>query len=504
VRDLFDQQCEKLGLSHWHGDVLETARQLAAGRPATVQFDKGDGPRLSRGVGKWIENYLGIPDPVQEYEDKQLARLVFATGASPAAPEHYRQVMVAISEVVRKQVQRAVAEITGKATEQFGPAVTGKVPADPSQSETRTFHEALQAYRDHIERTGDRNERQELRAYPRRCQDRARWLEAAHADFPLFQLELARLEELVSHWRNRPPTALGKRCSPDHSKHMMGELFRMLCWLENQPDWKWEMPKGAKSIKRKPVTLEQDYIAKRVRRITASTYTPEQLAVIAKRLDRCGKMILGLAVNCGMGPAEFGRVEVDDVLLNQRHPEAHLLGIDWVANWIIFDRRKTGEYGEWLLWSPVADLLNWGMERNRSLGVKRLVVRDNGKNWYADHTENAAAYLGKWWQSQPSKTDPHSGVVTAIAKEIEGFPRLTLKTLRKVLPNAVRPDYGKEVADLAVAHSLGRSAMVDRYSDKPYRKLHEAIRALEAKFAPFLDALSQDSHAAHGRGGAAT
>jgi hypothetical protein len=488
VRDLFDRQCEKLGLSYWHSDVLETARQLAAGQPPTVQYAQGNGSP-GEAILKMVAKTFGMPELQEDYEDQQLARLVCATEAAPGDPAHYRRVMAALSEIVRKQVQSAVAEITGKATERFGPAVTGKLPADPSESEVRTFHEALKAYRDHIDKTGDRNERSKLRPYPCRCQDRARWLESAHADFPLFQLNLARVEELVSHWRNRPATALGKPCSPDHSKHMIGELFRMLRWLENQPDWKWEMPKGAKSIKRKPVTLEQDYIAKRVRRITATTYTPQQLAIIAKRLDRFGKMVLGLAVNCGLGPAEFGRVEIDDVFFDRRHPEANLLGLDWTANWLIFDRRKTGEHGEWLLWSPVADLLKWAAERSRSLGVKRLVVRGNGGNWYADHTENAAAYLGKWWQSQPSKTDPHCGVVTAIANEVDGFPRLTLKTLRKVLPNAVRPEYGKDVADLAVAHSVGRSAMVDRYSDKPYRKLHEAIRAMETKFAPFLDAL---------------
>jgi hypothetical protein len=495
VRDLFDQQCKKLGLSYWHGDVLETARQLAAGQPGTVRFEKGDGVRLGRHVGKWIEKNLDWPDPVQKYEDEQLARLVFATATSPADPEHYRQIIAALSEVVRKQVQDAVSEITGRMTEQYGPAVVGKLPPDPLEAEHRTFHEALRAYRDHIDKTGDRDERHKLRPHPRRCQDRAKWLGKAHADFPLFQLDVTRLDELVSYWRNRPETALGRRCSIDHSNHMTDELFRVLRWLDNQPDWKWEMPKGAKSIKRKPVTLEQDYIAKRVRRITATTYTPEQLAIIAQRLDRFGKMILGLAVNCGMGPAEFGRVEIDDVLLDQQHPEVKLLGFDWTANWIIFDRRKTGEYGEWLLWSPVAVLLRWGIERSRSLGAKRIAVKDNGAHWYADHAKNSTIYLGKWWQAQPSNTDPHCGVVTAIAKEVEGFPRLTVKTLRKVLPNAVRPDYGKEVADLAVAHSIGRSAMVDKYSDKPYRKLHEAIRALETKFTPFLEALGQSDSA---------
>jgi len=43
IRDLFDRQCEKLGLTHWHGDVLDTARQLAAGEPPAIQFEKGGG-----------------------------------------------------------------------------------------------------------------------------------------------------------------------------------------------------------------------------------------------------------------------------------------------------------------------------------------------------------------------------------------------------------------------------------------------------------------------------
>ncbi len=135
VRDLFDQQCEKLGLSHWHGDVLETARQLAAGQSGTVQFEKGDGLRAGRHFGKWFEDYFGLPDPVREYEDKQLARLVFATGASPADPEQYRRAVTTLSEMVRKKVQSAVAEITGKATERFGPAV----------KPYRKLHEAIRA-----------------------------------------------------------------------------------------------------------------------------------------------------------------------------------------------------------------------------------------------------------------------------------------------------------------------------------------------------------------------
>jgi hypothetical protein len=268
VRDLFDRQCEALGLSHWHPDVLETARQVAVGQPPTVQYANGDGSPGAR-ILKLVAKTFGMPDLQENYEDKQLARLVFATGASPAAPEHYRQIIAELSEMVRKQVQSAVAEITGRASAQYGPVVTGRVPTNPLDSETRTFHDAIRAYRQHIDRTGDRDNRHELRPHARRRQDRARWLESTHDDLPLCQLDLARIEELVSHWRNRPATRNGSRCSVEHATKMIDQLLAVLRWVDNQPDWKWAMPKGALSIKRKPVTLEQDFIAKRVRRITA-------------------------------------------------------------------------------------------------------------------------------------------------------------------------------------------------------------------------------------------
>lgn len=247
VRDLYDKQCKAVGLPYWHNDVLETAQQIAAGQSPTIQYANGDGSP-GEALLKAVSKHFGMPELVKDFEDNQLARLVAAAGASPADPVHYRQVIAALSESVRKYVQSTVDEITERAIERFGPAVVGKLPPNPLDAETRTFHDALKAYRDHIDKTGDRDERHKLRPHPRRCQDRARWLEAAHADFPLFELDLARLDELVSYWRNRPETGLGKRCSIDHSSHMTDELFRVLRWLDNQPDWKWEMPRGARAL----------------------------------------------------------------------------------------------------------------------------------------------------------------------------------------------------------------------------------------------------------------
>ena len=79
---------------------------------------------------------------------------------------------------------------------------------------------------------------------------------------------------------------------------------------------------------------------------------------------------------------------------------------------------------------------------------------------------------------------------------MDEFPRNTIRTLRKILPSMIRPKYGKEIADLANARRVESGGTVngqitDRYADRRYDQLAEAIRELEIPFRPFLDALAE-------------
>ena len=94
---------------------------------------------------------------------------------------------------------------------------------------------------------------------------------------------------------------------------------------------------------------EGDRKKRRTRRIKGMTYSSSELPIIAMELDKFEKLILVVSINCGMQPAESGRLEVDDYF--QVHPETGVQG-----DWIIFDRPKTLEYGEWILWPEVACL----------------------------------------------------------------------------------------------------------------------------------------------------
>ena len=165
---------------------------------------------------------------------------------------------------------------------------------------------------------------------------------------------------------------------------------------------------------------------------------------------------------------------------------------------MIFERPKTGEYGEWILWPEVAELVRWGVRRSQQLGVERLLVSNKLVPWYKDSTRNPTSQMGKWWQAIPSESDSHEGVVTRLARKLDGFPRHSLAFLRKILPSHIRPKFGKKLADLANARIIGeggtiKGSITDRYADRRYDQLADAIRELEADFRPFLDALKMDT-----------
>jgi hypothetical protein len=225
-----------------------------------------------------------------------------------------RQLREWIDQRVRAAVSQTIAEETKRMGMAAGVAarVTGTLP-DPTESETRTFHEALRAYRKHVEKTGKRLDDGELAPSPKNYLDWTRLMENSETDFAMWELDKARLEEVVSKWKNRPiSSSTGERISHSHAKHMLDGLWAALTFVDESPNWKWSFPPGTRRIKRTPIRLDSDRKKSRARRIAGMTYSPEQLALIARQLKPLGKLVLGLGVNCAMQPAEFGRLEIED------------------------------------------------------------------------------------------------------------------------------------------------------------------------------------------------
>ncbi|GEM_PF-476939 len=482
VRDFFDRQCEFHKIDYWSAFLLPYAKKIAAGERLTFHVSQ----RAKRESG-------------QASEEAQSLHLLHELGLDivPDDPSVIASGEMEIRSLIDTSVRDAVAKAVGDVNDRLKNSLPSALvdqlqttaPSDPSSMEVRTLHQAIDAYRTHREKTGKRKDNGKPTTSVQHDLDHAKRLKKTMNDVALWELaDKNKLDELFAHWRNRPTSErTGKRISDVYAKHILDSLWSVFVWVDEATDWKWEMPKGARRIKRTGESLDSDRKKMSSRRVSASTYTPEQLATIAHKLDRFGKMVLGLSVNCAMQPAEIGRLEVDSCF--RKHPDTEQEG-----DWVIFDRPKTFEYGEWSLWPEVAKLMWWGVERANALGCERLVVSDSGLPWYREDWTHPHANFAKWWQSVPSGKTTHVGVITKVQRDDKEFPRHTIKYLRKILPNLVRPKYGKEIADLINARKVDRSGRLDgrdtdRYADRLYDEAAAAIMSLQDHFRPFLDAL---------------
>ena len=305
-----------------------------------------------------------------------------------------------------------------------------------------------------------------------------------HADCPLWRLDLAGIERMVSYWRNRPLTKRGSRCTERYAKMMMQEIYRLLKWIDKQPRYRWQKPRGMDDIPRDPVKLSEDDGRHETafRSMTKSTYTPAQLAILAKHTDDFGRALIGVCVNCAFGASEVGQLPTRNYQLFTGHPHADKLGITSTDadSWIVGKRPKTGIYGEHLLWDEVAQAVKPFLD-----GRTVLPITDHpkGKPWYRTHSKNAQSQFSNWWAALLDNVQAE--------EEHANFPRLAFGTLRDLLPNILRREYSDEVASLALQHGkLSDDDLLKCYANLPYKKLFQATRELRDMFAPFLSALS--------------
>lgn len=359
---LYEKQQAIHGMDRWANWVLPYAEQIANGQQ--IIFEVSDRARTD--AGQASEEALML----QRLKDVGLA-------VAPTDPDVIARGERQLREWIDHRVRAAVSKTIETTTQHMGLSgelaerIQGTLP-DPTKSETRPFHKALQAYRVNVEKTGKRVDDGTLAPSPKNYLDWTRWLEKAEDDFAMWELDKDRLTQMVAKWKNRPVSAAtGERISYSHAKHMLDGLWAALTFIDESPNWKWEFPPGTRKIKRTPNALDSDRKKSRSRRIAGMTYNPDQLATIAETLKPLGKLVLGLGVNCAMQPAEFGRLEIDDFY--ETHPET-----GEVANWIIFDRPKTHEYGEWVLWDEVAALVRWGIRRAKHFKSERIIVQNNG------------------------------------------------------------------------------------------------------------------------------
>ena len=469
IRYLYDRQCKELGLDFWAGWVHGWALKLAQNVPIVVYASD----TALNNEGQAGEE-LGLVSQLQAWG-------VPITIADPRLQTiGYGFMRKRIDEEVEKAVSKAVAELRRS----WGDEAMEKAGVPPATAiASGTLHKAIDECKAYTEQHGKRDGKGDLAQWPRKCIERLDALKEHHADTPLWRLDVAGIEGLVSYWRHRPMTKRGGRCSTRYVQMMLQELWRLLNWIDKQPRYRWQKPRGMEDISKEPDDLPEDDGRHETafRSTTKHTYTPEQLAVIAEHTDDFGRAMVGLCVNCAWGASEVGQWHTRDYQLFAKHPHADKLGITSTDadSWIVGRRPKTGIYGEHLLWEEVARAVKPFLDGREVLPVTK---HPKGKPWYRTHSKNAQSQFGNWWTTLLDR-------VRAV-KEHTDFPKLPFGSLRDLLPNILRREYSDEVASLCLQHGkLGDDDLLKCYANLPYKKLFEATRQLRTMFEPFLAAL---------------
>lgn len=476
LRELWEENEKVAGEPTWTPFALSAANSIAQG-------DYKIPYRLDAATAEAME------EPVAEYAQTiHILREQFPSlEIVPGDPELY-------AEGVRRNT--TVVKETLKALED-GFREYGTISPKSSLPErliSGTLHEALDAYAEHdIKRHNVRPGSDRLTLYGNLRLERVKRFQEHHEDISLSSLNYDRCEEMIRYWRQRPCRKdSDKITSKDNARHHIGELLRFFRWLDQTDRFPWLMPRGVERIDRTILGTDSER-AVRLSAIQKTTYSVSELATLNRHATPIERLLLYIGLNCAMGAAELGRLQVSDFLLLHKHDFADRLNFNSSENdsFVRTLRPKTRVFGEWLLWPETVEMVRWGIARREKIvgfGTSALLITsERGSPWYNEvASKNPQAKFASVWDDLLRRVRKN--------KEHADFQRLPFGTLRDTLPDVIRHRYSDELASLCVAHgsTFRGDKLLDCYTNKPFGRLHQAIRELHVHFAPVFAAAPAD------------
>ena len=345
-----------------------------------------------------------------------------------------------------------------------------------------TLHEALDTYEAYAKKLQPHN-------YDRH--GKVRQLKERHSDQPLATLGLDACRSLINYWRQRPPRHDGKgQYSNKRSREQLRELERFFEWLHLSEEYAWLEPEGFSRLERS--IINEGNGRKSILESKMPVFSLDDLATLVRFAGMPEKLWIVWCLNTSHGAAEVGRVQWEDIYLDQDHPWREKgLNIWEGGNWIGFLRPKTDVLGWWMLWPETVELLRTWKEQCRDIFGRdvipqdMLIVRDSGSPLYNEESKNAQAAFAN--QLNRLKEDCRR----------MGFPVADLPpgTLRDQFPDWCGGDEGDAtVASVQLTHGVphkGDKLLYKHYANRPWRKLFEKQEQFRTYCRPVLDAINE-------------
>ncbi|QDU26281.1 hypothetical protein ETAA8_13580 [Anatilimnocola aggregata] len=305
-----------------------------------------------------------------------------------------------------------------------------------------------------------------------------------HADEKLAKIDHAAVEQLITYWRKRPLRKGSKtqRVSKKSSTHYISALKSFFKWLHARPAFGWRKPENFDDLKTRVMALD----AERHRQILPEqVFSLDELKLLLKYADPLDRLLILLGLNCGFGAAESASLLVGEVFIRTPHSERHkeMLGVELspTDSFIKRIRRKSGVYGEFLLFAETTKSLEWALRERQKLGLvkptDKLVVNTNGR-----HLDKATS------GGNPNRQIPNrfARLLKRIREDNHEITALPFKMLRKTGGDLVKRFSDGEIAGIYLCHGqpVASDDLSDVYTTRPFGKLFAASHRVEEYLSP--------------------
>jgi hypothetical protein len=234
--------------------------------------------------------------------------------------------------------------------------------------------------------------------------------------------------------------------------------------LHKSPAFAWKRPDDYE-VERVAIQETNAEIQARYNPCNNEIFTDEQIKTLFKYAIPGERVLILLGLNCGFKQAETLGVQTGEYNLAEKL--------------LARVRTKTKVYGQWRLWDVTCSALAWAEKFRPNKEDATLIQNRNGEA-LGKRTKggNRGARIANFWNR----------LIKRIRKDDKDFPALAYSTLRDTGSTAIREIAGGEVAEMYLSHGspIPSGILLERYANKPWGKLHDALTIWGEKLRPML------------------
>lgn len=526
--DTFSKSCDE-ARPIWPDDLLIIARRIAKGTPE-IPIPRGPSEkqhqyaaRIQRMQAKYPV-VLFLPEDQHAFEVGQAALEMFEKVPSDLGAVPIRTADVEVAQALEEAKKRLaevgitfspeLAVLSAAVEDKHEPIEGVLKPSDPaarrmekpqsskstappimprqngrdllatSRTPTATLYQAFKAYRKHLEKEYFNPELDQISAWGKTQVRQVQNLRKHHSDFLLSRLDSDKVNELIGYWRRRPCKIGTKEpMTAKSSSHFLGTLTRFFKWLDESSQFDWSKPFAFSDFNTKVRRLPSDHAKKSLEQV--DTFSLNELRLLMRYGQPFERLLLLLGLNCGFGRAEIASLQIGEVHFFR----AHTIRQQEILNYKTTDddsfikriRRKSGVYGEHILFPMTVAGLQWALERRKKFPGAgpdaRLMVSEKG-----------TALDKPTKSSNANQIIPNHflRLVTRIQDDGNEIRKLSFGKLRKTASDLIKRFSDGEIAGVFDCHGspVKSDSLSDQYTNRPFGKVFQAIREVQEYLAP--------------------